>query len=95
VITERGRVVTYKDGYIKMSTHNYSPSRAIDAIAYPLNWKDTDRARYFAGHVMGIAALLKDQGKMVHAIRWGGDWNQNTILEDETFLDLCHFEIII
>jgi peptidoglycan L-alanyl-D-glutamate endopeptidase CwlK len=95
VITDQSKIVTYKDGYQKMSMHNYMPSRAVDAVPWPVNWKDLDRMRYFAGHVMGIAALLKAENKIMHEIRYGGDWNRNTILEDETFLDLCHFEIII
>lgn len=94
VITNQNKVVTYKDGYQKLSMHNYSPSMAVDALPYPINYKDTDRMRYFAGFVMGTAVQLKEQGKMTYNIRWGADWDRDSFLDDETFLDFCHFEII-
>ena len=27
-------------------------------------------------------------------IRWGGDWDSDNIMKDQTFNDLPHFEII-
>ena len=100
VITDRRKVVTYKDGYDKMSTHNYLPSRAIDAVPYykdkpHIRWNETHTICYFAGHVMATALKLKEQGKITHDIRWLGDGNMNKIVEDETFMDLYHYEIII
>lgn len=94
IITDQGKVVTYKDGYQKMSMHNYMPSKAVDSIPYPVNWRDVDRMRFFAGYVLGTAKQLKEQGKITHDIRWGGDWSRDFILDDEMFLDLVHFEII-
>lgn len=94
IVTDPGRVVTYKDGISKLSKHNPNPSLAVDVTPYPINWKDTDRMRYFAGFVMGIALKLKQEGKINHEIRWGGDWDQDTEVGDETFLDLVHFEIV-
>lgn len=95
VVTNKKDVVTYKDGTKEKSNHNYSPSRALDAIPYPIDWKDEKRMYYFAGHVMAIAARLKEEKRITHDMRWGGDFNRNTEIKDETFLDLCHFEIII
>jgi hypothetical protein len=43
---------------------------------------------------LATAGKLLDAGVMTKAIRWGGDWNQNTLVNDETFLDLVHFEVI-
>lgn len=74
--------------------HNKSPSWAVDIAPYPINWKDTERFVYFAGIVMGIAHKLRDEGKITHAIRYGGDWNMNTQVKDENFRDYGHFEII-
>jgi peptidoglycan L-alanyl-D-glutamate endopeptidase CwlK len=37
---------------------------------------------------MGIAA------KMGIKIRWGGDWDRDEELHDQTFFDLPHFELI-
>lgn len=47
---------------------------------------------FFAGYVLGIAAMSKDilGGS---TIRYGGDWNQNHDLRDNHFNDLDHFEL--
>lgn len=74
--------------------HNHNPSLAIDAAPYPIDWEDTKRFYYFAGIVKGIAAQLKDQGKMTHPIRYGGDWDSDNDLRDQTFQDLIHFELL-
>ena len=75
------------------SKHNKKPSMAVDAVPYPIDWKDTNRMKYFAGHVVGIAAILYHQGKITHLVRWGGDWNKNTELKDNKFQDFPHFEL--
>ena len=94
VVSEPNKVVTYKDGWNKMSMHNYMPSKAVDATPYPVNWKDKDRLYLFAGYVLGVAGRLFEEGKMFHKIRWGGDWDGDYETMDETFADLCHFELI-
>lgn len=77
--------------------HNHKPSLAVDVAPYKklvgVDWKDTMRFHYFAGVVMGIAATLHGQGKMLYRLRWGGDWNMDTEVTDETFRDLVHFEL--
>lgn len=70
------------------SKHNKTPSLAADVLPYPIDWNDTNRMRYFAGFVVGIAATMGIK------IRWGGDWNQNTELKDNSFNDLPHFELV-
>ena len=75
--------------------HNSNPSNAVDVTPCPVNWEDKDRFYYFAGFVMGTANRLKDEGKMTHSIRWGGDWNSNNNLKDQNFNDLVHFELVI
>ncbi len=75
--------------------HNAMPSNAADVSPYPVDWKNTKRFYWFAGYVMGIAQKLKDDGKMTHAIRYGGDWNGNKEIDDQTFNDLVHFELIL
>lgn len=76
------------------SKHNKFPALAVDVTPYPIDWQDTDRMKYFAGYVMGIAKLLKDRGIIDHNLRWGGDWNQNTQLKDNKFQDMPHFELV-
>jgi peptidoglycan LD-endopeptidase CwlK len=67
--------------------HNASPSLAVDVAPFPVNWDDTQRFHYFAGFVKGVAAQLGVN------LRWGGDWDSDTEVKDETFRDLPHFEI--
>ena len=76
------------------SKHNQIPSMAVDAVPWPINWNDTNRMYYFAGYVRAIAEILKAEGKIKHSIRWGGDWDSDTKVNDQTFHDLPHFELI-
>lgn len=70
------------------SKHNSFPSKAIDVAPYPIDWEDKARFYYFAGVVMGVAAMLEIP------IRWGGDWDQDTDLHDQLLFDLVHFELV-
>lgn len=71
------------------SKHNSTPSKAIDVAPYPINWKDLFSFYYLGGLVKGIA-LERGIG-----IRWGGDWDSDNDFNDQTFNDLCHFEVIL
>lgn len=75
--------------------HNKSPSLAVDIAPYPLNWNDTQRFVYFAGFIMAIAKMLLAQGKITHVVRWGGDWDNDTQVKDESFRDFGHFELVV
>ena len=87
-ISNKAEVVTYKDGYNNPSMHNYTPSKAVDAVSYPIDWEDVSQAYYFAGIVKGIAIMMGIK------IRWGGDFNSNNQVADENFKDLYHFELV-
>ncbi len=76
------------------SMHNRKPSMAVDVAPYPIGWQNAKRFYWFAGFVMGIAYKLKDEGKMTHSVRYGGDWDSDKDIDDEHFRDLCHFELI-
>lgn len=67
--------------------HNSMPSKAVDCMPFPIDWKDRERMTLFAGFVMGIAQSMGIK------LRWGGDWNQNTQVKDNSFDDLVHFEV--
>ena len=49
----------YAEGKSKLkypeSKHNHSPSLAVDAVPYPIDWNDTKRFYYFAGLVIATA----------------------------------------
>jgi len=70
------------------STHNKKPSKAVDVAPYPVEWDNRERFYYFAGYVKGKAVDLGIK------IRWGGDWDGDTRVKDQTFNDLPHFELI-
>jgi len=85
----------YRMGFSKVpypnSRHNAIPpkkSEAIDIAPYPLDWSDTEKFYYVAGVVMGIAGFLGVK------LRWGGDWDMDQDLHDQSFMDLGHFELV-
>lgn len=96
---EQEQEEAFKKGNSKLhwpnGKHNHSPSQAVDASPYPIEWNNIPRFYWFAGYVMGIAQKLRDEGKMTHAIRYGGDWNNDKIIGDQTFNDLVHFELVV
>ncbi len=78
--------------------HNALPSLGIDVAPFPVNLDDTPKNRerfyWFAGFVLGIAEGLKAQGKISHKIRFGGDWDSDKEIHDQSFNDLLHYELI-
>lgn len=89
---EGAQNIAFNDGRSKKrwpdSPHNVLPSRAIDIAPWPIDWNDLARFRYFAGWMMAMA-VAKDI-----RLRWGGDWDRDTDLKDQTFNDLVHFELV-
>ena len=75
------------------SKHNSSPSEAVDAVPWPIEWENTDRMRYFIGFVKGIARMLKDYGYIEREIIKGIDWDNDTVLKDTRFKDFPHFQL--
>lgn len=70
------------------SKHNAFPSLAVDIAPYPIDWSDLQRFHDLAKIVIGVAT------EMGIKIRWGGDWDGDGDLRDQTFNDLPHFELI-
>ena len=68
--------------------HNTVPSMAVDVTPYPVVWEDRERQTLFAGYVLATAKAMDID------LRWGGDWNRDTEVRDNTFDDLVHFEIV-
>jgi hypothetical protein len=68
--------------------HNSLPSKAVDVMPYPLDWKDTKRICYFAGYVMATALSMGIK------LRWGYDWDGDKDLNDQTFYDGPHYELV-
>lgn len=83
------------------SKHNTSPlSEAIDIV--PVVWglgtlmgNDVDELKYFyifAGIVKSTMLELYEKGQIKALLRWGGDWDNDLNLDDQTFNDLYHWE---
>lgn len=70
------------------SKHNKVPSLAVDAVPMPINWNNKEEFYHFAGFVLATAINLGIK------IRWGGDWDVDLDLRDQTFFDLPHFELV-
>ena len=61
--------------------------KALDLAPYPIDWEDRERFHYMGGMIRGI-------GKQLHTdIRWGGDWDSDGEIADNSFDDLVHVEI--
>lgn len=75
------------------SQHNKLPSLAVDVVPYfkykpHVRWEDSDKFYEFAGFVQGVACMLDID------IRWGGNWDGDDELHDQSLMDLPHFELI-
>lgn len=69
--------------------HNKFPSEAVDAYAYPVSWVNPERDYYFAGFVMGVAAVMGIN------LRSGADWDKDGNPRNQSLHDLGHFELIL
>jgi len=85
----------HRRGFSKLrypqSKHNKAPSRAVDVAPFingGIPWNDATEFYYFAGFVMGVAAEMKIP------IKYGGDWDRDSSVTDETFMDLAHYELV-
>jgi peptidoglycan LD-endopeptidase CwlK len=83
MVAEGKSQVRWPDG-----KHNTVPSCAVDVTPYPIQWDDRERQTLFAGYVLATAKAMGIN------LRWGGDWDQDTEVRDNSFDDLVHFEIV-
>ena len=88
---EREQNEAFADGKSQLkwpdSKHNKKPSLAVDVVPYPVDWNDRHKLYHFAGFVIGAAWALGIK------LRWGGDWDGDRDLSDQSFNDLVHFEL--
>lgn len=77
------------DGYVKKSKHQ--SGLAVDIFAY-VDGKASYDVRHLcmlAGHIIGTANRLGFE------LRWGGDWDSDRNLDDQSFIDMPHFELVV
>ena len=77
-----------KEGATKTLDSAHLTGKAVDVYPYPVDFEDRDRWHYFGGYVLGTARQFGID------VIWGGDWDNDTKTKDNTFDDLCHFELI-
>ena len=78
------------------TVHNSRPAFAVDVYPFEINHVDFGKLQsaYFAGWVMGIAAIMYYQGRIIHKVRCGIDWDKDNDVDDNSFWDAGHFELI-
>jgi peptidoglycan L-alanyl-D-glutamate endopeptidase CwlK len=67
------------------SKHNVSPSMAVDAVPYPIDWNDELRFREMGRVVKEHWERIPAEEREGWTLGWGGDWR--------TFKDFPHFQI--
>lgn len=77
------------------SRHNRMPSEGIDFAPFPIKWTDKEKPRFvfLAGFLVGLSQRLKAEGKIKRALVWGGDWDGDLDLCDQTLYDLGHAQL--
>ena len=75
------------------SKHNRYPAWAVDVAPWfttdpHVRWDDTETFRRLGLFARGVAAGMNIP------LRWGGDWDGDFFLNDQTFNDLAHYELI-
>lgn len=69
----------------------YHPDKEIrTALAY-----DKASLAYIAGILVSTSISLFQSKRASHVLRWGGNWDRDgVIIQDQTFQDLPHFELV-
>jgi len=62
-------------------------SEAVDIAPYPIDWNNHQSFHRLAGIVQAAASLHDTR------LRWGGDWDGDNDTNDQSFIDLPHFEL--
>lgn len=71
----------------------------MDLAPWPVIWpervqagfaRELARARFYL--MAGVIYALAHEREIV--IRWGGNWDGDADLDDQTFFDLVHFELM-
>lgn len=95
-ITDKSKVVTYKDGFKNKSKHN--TGEAVDIFMAFRNVKNESYNRfalsYVAGLVRSVSEELYAKGVITNKIIWGANWDSDEdFIFDHSFVDMPHFEI--
>ena len=75
------------------SKHNKLPSLAVDLAPWyteepHIRWKRNSDFIDLSAVILGKALELETN------VRWGGDWDQDGDMTDQTFMDIGHYELM-
>ena len=70
------------------SKHNSLPSIAVDVAPWPIDWDDSLAFARLYGIIEAAGAVEGVE------LRWGGDWDRDTKSNDQSFMDIGHFELV-
>ena len=76
------------------SIHNTYPSMAVDLAPYPIDWKDSLAFARLAGLMFAAHAEMSKTMAIPEKLRWGGDWDRDGESNDQSFMDIGHFELV-
>ncbi len=98
-LTRPKNKITNVDGFKIKGKHNYNPSLALDFKAYvpdkpELTW-DSVHLTYIGASMVLSADFLFLQGAITHKLRWGGNWDKDGDLADNTLYDRPHVELYV
>lgn len=90
---EQKRLLLLGRTKVLVSKHNSKPSMAVDVAPWHaevphVRWDDVKTFYLFCGYVKGVADSLGIK------IRCGADWDNDNDINDQSFNDLPHFELI-
>lgn len=96
-VVNKKNVITNIDGHFKKGKHNHTPSLALDFTAFvqgkpELTW-DTVHLTYIGASMIMIAEFLFETEEIEHKLRWGGNWDKDGDLADNTLYDRPHVEL--
>jgi peptidoglycan L-alanyl-D-glutamate endopeptidase CwlK len=75
------------------SKHLIQPAEAADIYPYPIA-KNLNDPEYLKRFFFLAGVMLTCAHDLGIKIRWGCDWNQNMIFNDQSFTDMPHFELV-
>lgn len=92
------------------SKHNLNPSHAFDFAPYPIDWPQESELRKgvqngdlkainhykkaTARFYLVAGVLLATAHRLEIPVRWGGDWDGDFDIFDQTFDDIGHIELL-
>lgn len=90
-IINRAEVVT--NAKFGESTHNESPSLAVDAVPFPEMWASKSAFFKLKDIVFREWYKIPLSIRGEYELRWGGDWDKDGDYNDQKLIDYPHWEI--